>query len=127
MPLAKSLIDLLDRRAALATTSMLFLQKAFSCEQGAAGSVTGSEAIQKSEVPISPLFVVVFSLVFDCENSHNIQGWFEAVQGKVASGSKVDHKLTKIIIVFHRPANHVRLFERHKRFADCKHGPFRGV
>ena len=63
---------------------------------------------------VSSLLVVVFSLVLDCENRHNIQGWFKTVQGKVASGSKVDHKLTKIVIIFHRPANHVGMFERHK-------------
>ena len=28
---------------------------------------------------------MVFSLVLDCENRHDIQGWFEALQGKVAS------------------------------------------
>jgi len=73
------------------------------------------------------LLVVVFSLVLDCENRHDIQRWLEAVQGKVAPGSKVDHKLTKLSRVFHQPANQVRLFELHERIADCKHGPFRGV
>jgi hypothetical protein len=75
----------------------------------------------------SRLPVAVFSLVLDCENRDGIPRGFEAVQGKVASGTKVDHKLTKIIMVFHRPANHVRLFERHKRLADCKHSPLRSV
>ena len=70
------------------------------------------------------LLAVVFSLVLDRQNRHGIQGAFEAVHGKVATGAEVDHKFTKVVVIFHWTANHGRVFEWHKCLTNGKNGPF---